>query len=98
METSAAMNKGSKKNWRRPANSARFADVGRHRKWAANDISVLSFKVEGELIRLLDEEAKTFSAEQPAGRAAISRGELVRILLHEGLAAHAAARASKPRQ
>jgi hypothetical protein len=97
METSTTTNKGSKKKWRQPANSARFTDVGRHRKWAADDISVLSFKVEGELIRLLDEEAKTFSAEQPAGRAAISRGELVRILLHEGLAAHAAAR-SKPRQ
>ena len=37
------------------------------------------------------------NAEQAPGRASISRGELIRILLHEGLAAHAKAR-SKPRQ
>jgi hypothetical protein len=73
--------------------------VGKHRKWTDDEIAVLSFKVGGSLIRSLDEEAKAQSAEQSAGRAAISRGEVIRILLHEALAAHAKSRAerSKPR-
>jgi hypothetical protein len=87
----------ARENSQRKRRSVRLPDVGKHRKWADEEIGVLSFKVGGDLIRALDEEAKAMSAEQPPGRAAISRGELVRILLHEGLAAHAKAR-SKPRQ
>jgi hypothetical protein len=47
------------------------------------------------LIDLLDKEAKIMSEEQPAGRAAISRGELIRIALHEWLAARAKARGER---
>lgn len=49
------------------------------------------------MIHALDEAAKSMSAEQPAGRASISRGELVRIALHEWLAAYKA-RTNKPLQ
>jgi hypothetical protein len=77
--------------------SAKLPDVGRPRKRPLGEDTVLSFKVGDELIAKLDAEAKTMSAEQPPGRAAISRGELIRILLHEGLAAHAKAR-TKTRQ
>lgn len=84
-------------NSHRSRKSARLPPVGRPRTRPVGESTILSLKVEDELIRLLDEEAKTMSAEQPPGRGAISRGELVRILLHEGLAAHAKAR-SKTRQ
>jgi predicted transcriptional regulator len=71
--------------------------LGRPRTRPAGESTILSFKVEDDLVRALDEEAKAMSAEQVSGRASITRGELVRILLHEGLAAHAKARTAKPR-
>ena len=78
--------------------SAKLCDVvGRPRKRPIGENTVLSFKVGDDLIAMLDAEAKAMSAEQPPGRASVSRGELIRILLHEGLAAHAKTR-SKPRQ
>jgi predicted transcriptional regulator len=70
--------------------------VGRPRTRPVGESTILSLKVEDELIRALDEAAKTMSAEQPAGRASISRGELVRIALHEWLATYKA-RSTKPR-
>ena len=77
--------------------SAKLPDVGRPRLRPATDNLNLGFKVDPKLVELLDAEAKTMSAEQAPGRGAISRGELIRILLHEGLAAHAKARTGKPR-
>lgn len=73
--------------------------MGRPRTRPAGETLNLGFKVDPKLVEALDAEAKTMSAEQAPGRGAISRGELIRILLHEGLAAHAKARAerSKPR-
>jgi len=80
--------------------SAKLPDVGRPRLRPATDNLNLGFKVDPKLVEALDAEAKAMSAEQAPGRGAISRGELIRILLHEGLAAHTKARAerSKPRQ
>jgi len=71
--------------------------VGRPRTRPVGESTILSLKVEDELIHALDEAAKAMSAEQPAGRASISRGELVRIALHEWLAAYKA-RTNKPLQ
>ncbi len=73
--------------------------LGRPRTRPPGESTILSFKVSDELVAALDVEARAMNAEQPAGRASITRGELVRILLHEGLAAHAKARAerAKPR-
>jgi hypothetical protein len=88
-------------NSRRSKRSAKLpGSLGRPRTRPVGESTILSLKVEDELIRLLDAEAKTMSAEQPPGRASVSRGELVRIALHEWLAARAKARAerSKPRQ
>src|SRR5450631_2930777 len=83
------------KEWRRTRTSEKLPNVGKHRKWADDDVAVLSFKVEGRLIHLLDEETQTWNSEQPGGHAAVSRGELVRIALHEWLAARAKARAEQ---
>ena len=85
-------------NSQRSKKSAKVADVGRPRTRPPGEDTILSLKVTDDLVSALDAEAKAMNADQPPGRAAISRGELIRILLHEGLAAHAKARASKPRQ
>jgi hypothetical protein len=83
-------------NSQRQNRSAKMSDVlGRPRKRPIDEDTVLSFRVGDALIRALDEEAMAMSAEQPPGRASISRGELIRILLHEGLAAHAKARTKR---
>ena len=73
--------------------------LGRPRKRDAGEDTSLSFRVSDGLVRALDEEVTSMNAEQEPGRPNLSRGDLVRILLHEGLAAHAKARAerSKPR-
>lgn len=76
---------------RRPR-SAKLADVGRPRKRAAGEESVLSFRTSDALIRALDDEAEAMTNEQEPGRPRLSRGDVCRILLHEGLAAHAKAR------
>jgi hypothetical protein len=83
-------------NSHRPKRSAKLSAVGRPRTRPVGESTILSLKVEDELIRLLDEAAKAMSAAQPVGRASVSRGELVRIALHEWLAAYKAK--SKPRQ
>ncbi len=85
-------------NSQKSKKSVRLADVGRPRTRPPGEDTILSLKVTDALISALDVEAKAMNAEQPPGRAAISRGELIRILLHEGLAAHAKARTGKPRQ
>jgi hypothetical protein len=85
-------------NSQRSRKSAKLVDVGRPRTRPPGEDTVLSLKVTDALVSALDAEAKAMNAEQPLGRASISRGELIRILLHEGLAAHAKARTSKPRQ
>jgi hypothetical protein len=72
--------------------------LGRPRKRPVDEDSALSFRVGDGLIRALDEEAKAMTAEQEPGRPRLSRGDVCRILLHEGLAAHAKARTGKPRQ
>jgi hypothetical protein len=79
--------------------SAKLSDVGRPRVRPATDNLNLGFKVDPKLVEALDAEAKAMSAEQTPGRGTISRGELIRMLLHEGLATHAKDRAerTKPR-
>jgi hypothetical protein len=77
--------------------SVKMADVGRPRKRPLDEDSALSFRVSDALIRSLDAEAEAMNKEQEPGRPRLSRGDVCRILLHEGLAAHAKAR-SKPRQ
>ena len=89
------MNGSVANNSHRRTRSARLPDVGRPRKRPPGENTVLSFKVGDDLIRLLDEESERMTTEQPPGHASISRGELIRILLHEGLAAHAKARAER---
>jgi hypothetical protein len=79
-------------NSHRNHGSEKLADVGRPRKRPIGETTVLSFKVGDDLIRMLDEEAKRMSAEQPPGRASIARGELIRIALHEWLAERAKSR------
>ncbi|MGC9986688.1 MAG: hypothetical protein ABSF35_24110 [Polyangia bacterium] len=85
-------------NSQRSKKAAKLADVGRPRTRPPGEDTVLSLKVTDDLVSALDAEAKAMNAEQAPGRASISRGELIRILLHEGLAAHAKARTGKPRQ
>ncbi|MGB8298059.1 MAG: hypothetical protein WCG85_21785 [Polyangia bacterium] len=46
----------------------------------------------------MDAEAERMSAEQPPGRAKLSRTEMIKIALFEWLAARAKARSEKPRQ
>jgi hypothetical protein len=75
--------------------SAKLAGMGRPRTRPVGESTVLSLKVEDELIRLLDEEVATQNRELPKGRSAISRGELVRLALYEWLAAKAKARAER---
>jgi hypothetical protein len=55
----------------------------------------LSFKVEDELVHLLDEETAAFNREQPRGRSAVSRGELVRLALYEWIEARRKGRAER---
>jgi hypothetical protein len=87
-------------NSQRQSRSAKLPDVGRPRKRAIDEDSALSYRVSDALIRALDQEAEAMSKEQAPGHPRLSRGDVCRILLAEGLAAHAKTRAerSKPRQ
>ena len=78
--------------------SVKIVDVGRPRKRGDDEDSSLSFRVSDALIRSLDAEAEAMNKEQEPGRPRLSRGDVCRILLHEGLTAHSKARAAKPRQ
>lgn len=60
--------------------------------------AIVSVRMFWSLINAVDAEAKAMSAEQAPGRAPIGRGELIRILVHKGLAAHAKARAERERK
>ena len=86
-------------NSQRHRRSAKLADVGRPRTRPPGETLSLGIKVDPKLAEALDAEVKVMNAEQPPGRASISRGELIRIALHEWLAARAKTRAehSKPR-
>ena len=87
-------------NSRARLKSAKLADVGRPRTRPLGETLSLGIKVDPKLAAALDAEVKLMNAEQPPGRASISRGELIRIALHEWLAARAKSRAerSKPSQ
>lgn len=85
-------------NSHRSKGSAKLPDVGRPRTRPPGETLSLGIKVNPALAAALDEEAKIMTAEQPPGRATISRGELIRIALHEWLAARAAKRAKPTRQ
>jgi hypothetical protein len=87
-------------NSHRRIESEKLADVGRPRKRADDEDTSLSFRVTDALVRALDQEAEAMNTEQEPGRPRLSRGDVCRILLHEGLAAHAKSRAEhpKPRQ
>ena len=78
--------------------SAKLPVVGRPRIRPPGEPTVLSFKVEDELVRLLDEETEIMNREQPRGRSAISRGELVRLALYDWIEQRKKSRASKSRQ
>jgi hypothetical protein len=73
-------------NSHRTSRSAKLPDVGRPRTRPPGETLSLGIKVDPKLADALDAEAKLMSAEQPPGRSAISRGELIRIVLHEWLA------------
>lgn len=75
--------------------SVRMPDVGRPRKRLEHEDSALSYRVSADLIRELDAECEAMNKEQEPGRPRLSRGDVCRILLHEGLAAHAQARAAR---
>jgi len=85
-------------NSHRQNRSAKLPDVGRPRKRPLDEDSALSFRVSDALIRALDQEAEALNNEQEPGRPRLSRGDVCRILLHEGLAAHAKARAERPKR
>jgi hypothetical protein len=72
--------------------------LGRPRKRPIGEDGSLSFRVGDALIRSLDEETKAMNAEQEPGRPQLSRGDVCRILLHEGLAAHSKARAARSKR
>ena len=69
--------------------------LGRPRKRLIGEDTSLSFRVGDALVRALDEETEAMNAEQEPGRPLLSRGDVCRILLHEGLATHAKARAAR---
>jgi hypothetical protein len=60
--------------------------------------AIVSVRMLWSLINAVDAEAKAMSTEQAPGRAPIGRGELIRILVHEGLAAHAKARSERQKK
>jgi hypothetical protein len=74
--------------------------LGRPRKRDVGEDTSLSFRVDDALVRSLDEETKAMNAERKPGHPLYSRGDVCRILLNEGLEAHAQSRAerTKPRQ
>jgi hypothetical protein len=70
-------------------------DVGRPRTRPPGETTTLSFKAEPKLLEALDAEAERMSAEQPPGRAKLSRTEMIKIALFEWLAARAKARSER---
>lgn len=80
-------------NSRASTRSARIRRMGRPRKRPPGTSTTLSFWASDELIAALDEAAERLSAKRPAGQSRLSRGDLVRTILHEWLAAQ-----PKPRQ
>ena len=82
-------------NSQRHRRSAKLHDVGRPRTRPPGETLSLGIKVDPKLAEALDAEVKVMNAEQPPGRASISRGELIRIALHEWLATRAAARSKR---
>ena len=69
-----------------------MTDVGRPRTRPPGETLSLGIKIDPKLADTLDAEAARMSAERPPGSAKISRGELIRIIIIEWLAAR------KPRQ
>jgi len=61
--------------------------VGRPRTRPLTETIALGFKAEPELVEALDAEAERMSKERPAGSSRISRTEVIKIILHEWLAA-----------
>ncbi len=82
-------------NSQRHRRSAKLPDVGRPRTRPPGETLSLGIKVDPKLAEALDAEVKLMNAEQPPGRASISRGELIRIALHEWLAARAKSRSER---
>jgi hypothetical protein len=74
--------------------------MGRPRTAPPGAALILGFKVPDSIIKALDEEAQRMTQERGLGASPVSRTEVIRTLIVEGLAARAKARAehSKPRQ
>lgn len=70
-------------------------DLGRPRKRSPEENLILSFQVGPDLIAALDGEAARQTAEQPSGRAKVSRTDIVRQALHEWLEARGALKPKK---
>lgn len=59
--------------------------MGRPRKTRPEESVALGFKVEPDLVQALDAEAVRLSAEQPLGRAKVSRTEVIKTVLYAWL-------------
>ncbi len=74
-------------NSQRRHKSAKLLDVGRPRTRPLGETLSLGIKIDPKLAEALDAEAARMTAERPPGSAKISRGELIRVILLEWLAA-----------
>lgn len=82
------MNESSHRN----KGSAKLPDVGRKRTAPPGADIILGFKVPDTLVKALDAEAEQMTRERGLGASQVSRTEVIKILLSEGLAARAKAR------
>jgi hypothetical protein len=72
--------------------TAKTAKVGRPRVRPLNETVPLSIKIDPDLMRALDTEVEAANVGLPLGRARVSRGELIRMALHEWIATRKAGR------
>ena len=78
-------------NSQRNKGSAKLAGVGRKRTAPPGADIILGFKVPDTLVKALDAEAERMTRERGLGASPVSRTEVIRTLLVEGLAARAKA-------
>jgi hypothetical protein len=69
-------------------------EVGRPRTRPPGETLSLGIKIDPKLAETLDAEAARMTAERPPGSAKISRGELIRVIIHEWLEARSKSRQS----
>lgn len=66
--------------------SVKSDDVGRPRKRTSDETVTLGFRVDPALVSALDTEAERQSAEQPPGKARVSRTDVIKMALYKWLA------------